>query len=48
MICWGCLPGAIPVVNQVMGATSGATYALSGVTRHVNDGVSRIVVILLP
>ncbi|XP_030471094.1 uncharacterized protein LOC115689240 isoform X1 [Syzygium oleosum] len=34
--------GAIPVVNQVMGATSGATYALSGVTRHVNDGLRKL------
>ncbi|XP_010053526.2 uncharacterized protein LOC104441956 isoform X1 [Eucalyptus grandis] len=34
--------GAIPVVNQVMSATSGATYALSGVTRHVNDGLRKL------
>ncbi|KAF8032707.1 hypothetical protein BT93_D1587 [Corymbia citriodora subsp. variegata] len=34
--------GAIPVVNQVMSATSGATHALSGVTRHVNDGLRKL------
>ncbi|XP_030524786.1 uncharacterized protein LOC115736988 isoform X3 [Rhodamnia argentea] len=34
--------GAIPVVNQVMSATSGATYALSGVTRHINDGLRKL------
>ncbi|KAF8032711.1 hypothetical protein BT93_D1587 [Corymbia citriodora subsp. variegata] len=33
---------AIPVVNQVMSATSGATHALSGVTRHVNDGLRKL------
>ena len=33
--------GAIPVLNEVMSAARGATYAFSGVTRHVNDSVSR-------
>lgn len=36
-----CLSGAIPMLNQVMSATRGATDALSGVSRHVNDTVSQ-------
>ena len=32
--------GAIPVMNEVMSATRGATEALSGVTRHLNNSVS--------
>jgi hypothetical protein len=35
------LPGAIPMLNQVMSATRGATDAFSGVSRHVNDSVSQ-------
>lgn len=31
--------GAIPVLNQVMIATRGATDAFSGVQRHVNNSV---------
>lgn len=34
-----CVLGAIPVLNQVMGATRGATDAFSGVGRHVNNSV---------
>lgn len=34
--------GAIPVVNQVMSATSGATGILSGVARHVNDSLRKL------
>ncbi|XAR70524.1 hypothetical protein NMG60_11027400 [Bertholletia excelsa] len=34
--------GAIPVVNQIMGATRGATDAFSGVGRHVNDTLRKI------
>ncbi|KAK4793809.1 hypothetical protein SAY86_011803 [Trapa natans] len=34
--------GAIPVVNQVMDATRGATDALSGVTGHVNRALRKI------
>ncbi|KAL6349208.1 hypothetical protein AAG906_033864 [Vitis piasezkii] len=34
--------GAIPVVNQVMGATRGATDAFSGVGRHVNDALRKL------
>lgn len=37
-----CLSGAIPVVNQVMSATSGATGILSGVARHVNDSLRKL------
>lgn len=32
--------GAIPVLDQVMSATRGATTAFSGVTRHLNTSVS--------
>jgi len=32
--------GAIPMLNQVMIATRGATDAFSGVSRHVNTSVS--------
>lgn len=32
--------GAIPVLNQVMSATRGATDAFSGVSQHVNITVS--------
>jgi hypothetical protein len=32
--------GAIPMLNQVMSATRGATDAFSGVSRHVNTSVS--------
>lgn len=42
-----CLSGAIPVVNQVMSATSGATGILSGVARHVNDSVNQNYALLL-
>lgn len=31
--------GAVPMLNQVMSATRGATDAFSGVTRHVNTSV---------
>ena len=31
--------GAIPMLGQVMSAASGATHALTGVARHVNDSV---------
>ncbi|KAK4787849.1 hypothetical protein SAY86_011682 [Trapa natans] len=34
--------GAIPVVNQVMGAARGATDALSGVTGHMNSALRKI------
>ncbi|RVW50752.1 hypothetical protein CK203_076839 [Vitis vinifera] len=37
-----CISGAIPVVNQVMGATRGATDAFSGVGRHVNDALRKL------
>lgn len=39
------LPGALPMVGQVMSATRGATDALSGVSRHVNDAVSILVLL---
>lgn len=34
--------GAIPMLNQVMSATRGATDALSGVSRHVNDTMRKL------
>ncbi|EXC02071.1 hypothetical protein L484_024036 [Morus notabilis] len=34
--------GAIPVLNEVMSAARGATYAFSGVTRHVNDSFKKL------
>lgn len=34
--------GAIPVLNQVMGATRGATDAFSGVGRHVNNSLRKL------
>ncbi|XP_009378405.2 uncharacterized protein LOC103966906 isoform X4 [Pyrus x bretschneideri] len=34
--------GAIPALNQVMGATRGATDALSGVSRHVNNTLRKV------
>lgn len=34
--------GAIPMLNQVMSATSGATHALSGVSGHVNNSLRRL------
>ncbi|XP_058190112.1 uncharacterized protein LOC131307560 [Rhododendron vialii] len=34
--------GAIPVLNQVMGATRGATDVFSGVGRHVNDSLRKL------
>ncbi|KAL6183488.1 hypothetical protein ACLB2K_044899 [Fragaria x ananassa] len=34
--------GAVPVVNQVMGATRGATDAFSGVSRHVTDALRKV------
>lgn len=34
--------GAIPMLNQVMSATSGATHALSGVTVHVNSTLRKL------
>lgn len=34
--------GAIPMLNQVMSAASGATHALSGVGRHVNSTLKKI------
>ncbi|KAK6117471.1 hypothetical protein DH2020_048798 [Rehmannia glutinosa] len=34
--------GAIPVLNQVMIATRGATDAFSGVQRHVNNSLKRV------
>lgn len=34
--------GAIPVLNQVMSATGGATHAFSGVARHVNDSLRKL------
>ncbi|KAM1787568.1 uncharacterized protein LOC126626668 [Malus sylvestris] len=34
--------GAIPVLNQVMGATRGATDALSGASRHVNNALRKV------
>ncbi|KAM7256709.1 hypothetical protein ACFE04_012450 [Oxalis oulophora] len=34
--------GAIPVVNQVMSAGSGAVHAFSGVNRHVNDALRKV------
>ena len=36
-----CIIGAIPVLNEVMSAARGATYAFSGVTGHVNNSVSQ-------
>ncbi|GLT91125.1 hypothetical protein SLE2022_090290 [Rubroshorea leprosula] len=33
--------GALPMVGQVMSATRGATDALSGVSRHVNDAMRK-------
>ncbi|KAM2624355.1 hypothetical protein TB1_031338 [Malus domestica] len=35
-------PCAIPALNQVMGATRGATDALSGVSRHVNNTLRKV------
>ena len=35
------IPGAIPMMGQVMSATRGATDAFSGVSRHVNGAVSQ-------
>ncbi|PQQ05452.1 putative serine/threonine-protein kinase [Prunus yedoensis var. nudiflora] len=40
--------GAIPVLNQVMGATRGATDALSGVSRHVNNSVPSYAMLGIP
>ncbi|GAB2252424.1 hypothetical protein Droror1_Dr00005271 [Drosera rotundifolia] len=34
--------GAIPVLNQVMSAASGATHAFSGVGRHVNQSLKKL------
>lgn len=34
--------GALPMLNQVMSATRGATDAFSGVSRHVNDSLRRL------
>ncbi|KAK0586520.1 hypothetical protein LWI29_008306 [Acer saccharum] len=34
--------GAIPMVNQVMSATRGATDAFSGVSRHVNNALRKV------
>ncbi|XP_057518611.1 uncharacterized protein LOC130799510 isoform X1 [Amaranthus tricolor] len=34
--------GAIPMLNQVMTAASGATYAFSGIQRHVNNSLKKI------
>ncbi|KAL6985896.1 hypothetical protein U1Q18_019269 [Sarracenia purpurea var. burkii] len=34
--------GAIPVLNQVMGATRGATDVFSGVGRHVNESLRKL------
>ncbi|XP_030502236.2 uncharacterized protein LOC115717411 isoform X1 [Cannabis sativa] len=34
--------GSIPVLNEVMSAARGATYAFSGATRHVNDSFKKI------
>lgn len=34
--------GAVPVLNQVMGATRGATDAFSGVSRHVTDSLRKV------
>ncbi|GMH22802.1 hypothetical protein Nepgr_024645 [Nepenthes gracilis] len=34
--------GAIPVLNQVMSAASGATYAFSGIGRNVNDTLKKM------
>ncbi|CAL0314325.1 unnamed protein product [Lupinus luteus] len=34
--------GAIPMLNQVMSAASGATHAFSGVTRHVNTSLRKL------
>ncbi|XP_027361924.1 uncharacterized protein LOC113869675 isoform X2 [Abrus precatorius] len=34
--------GAIPVLNQVMSATRGATDAFSGVSRHVNTSLRKL------
>lgn len=34
--------GAIPVLNQVMAATGGASDALSGVARHVNQSLRKL------
>ncbi|XP_015867083.3 uncharacterized protein LOC107404625 [Ziziphus jujuba] len=34
--------GSIPVVNQVMSATRGATDAFSGVSRHVNSSLKKL------
>ncbi|XP_022995187.1 uncharacterized protein LOC111490807 [Cucurbita maxima] len=34
--------GAIPVMNEVMSATRGATDALSGVTRHLNNSLRKL------
>lgn len=41
------IPGAIPVMNEVMSATRGATDAFSGITRHLNNSVSFIHVFFL-
>ncbi|XP_031398739.1 uncharacterized protein LOC116209277 isoform X2 [Punica granatum] len=37
-----CNRSAIPVVNQVMSATRGATDAFSGVTAHVNNALKKV------
>lgn len=34
--------GAIPMLNQVMSATRGATDAFSGVSRHVNTSLRKL------
>ncbi|KAB1216021.1 hypothetical protein CJ030_MR4G008905 [Morella rubra] len=34
--------GALPMLNQVMSATSGASDAFSGVSRHVNDSLRKL------
>ena len=55
-VCWPVLlvyehmkftfifPGAIPGMNELMSATRGATDAFSGITRHLNNSVSLILV----
>jgi len=47
MINYEFVVGAIPMLNQVMSATRGATDAFSGVSRHVNTSVSNTFINLI-
>lgn len=42
LLCYDIFVGAIPMLNQVMSATRGATDAFSGVSRHVNTSVRQL------